>query len=278
MSSTAAPSPAYRFLELRPVPEGEDPWSEAALTAAISETTLPPGDSEVQEKAYLRRRGWADPRGLFGYSKDCAYKDLFIYFDAADRRSPVNVAATKAFKCYGLDGAQYGKEWDEIRGPCVILRGEPPTTIDQRTGATERLQYEYKPLIPVRELVDTLLFFKTRSAKEVALRRDAQRMGYDMFAGGPPPGVLPGAMPGAIPGAMPGAIYWGPAGVRAADKILGKDHEACKTCGKTNAIACSLKKCSRCKSVWYCDKECQKKDFPRHKKECGELGQKQSNG
>lgn len=50
MSSTAAPSPAYRFLELRPVPEGEDPWSEAALTAAISETTLPPGDSEVQEK------------------------------------------------------------------------------------------------------------------------------------------------------------------------------------------------------------------------------------
>ncbi len=50
----------------------------------------------------------------------------------------------QAFKCYGLDGAQHGKEWDEIRGPCVILRGEPPTTVDQRTGATERLQYEYK--------------------------------------------------------------------------------------------------------------------------------------
>ncbi len=32
-----------------------------------------------------------------------------------------------------------------------------------------------RPLISVRELVDTLLFFKTRNAKEVALRRDAQR-------------------------------------------------------------------------------------------------------
>ncbi len=162
------------------------------------------------------------------YSKDCGYKDLFAYFDAADRTSPVNVAATKVgcywtvgagsmhnnmhtaqvqggyhtgcpldeaascvggcksmwgqccilessggqgnrgavfpqpahhvlrlrllplhslpqtFKCYGLDGAQYGKEWDEIRGPCVVLRSAPPKTMDPRTGVWEQLEFEFR--------------------------------------------------------------------------------------------------------------------------------------
>ncbi len=59
MATTAAPalatssessSTSYRFIELRPVANGEDPWSATALTAAISQTTLPPGDNEAQEK------------------------------------------------------------------------------------------------------------------------------------------------------------------------------------------------------------------------------------
>lgn len=279
MATTAAPAPAtssessstpYRFLELRPVANGEDPWSSTALTAAISQTTLPPGDNQAQEKAYLRQhRGWRDPRGLIAYSKDCGYKDLFAYFDAADRTSPVNVAATKTFKCYGLDGAQYGKEWDEIRGPCVVLRSEPPKTMDPRTGVWEQLDYEYRPLISVQELVDTLLYFKTRNAREVALRRDAQRMGPALISAmgsTPPPGMGPGAQ----------QVYFGPAGVRLAGKVLGKDAQQCSTCGKPNTIVCSLKKCSRCNAAWYCDRDCQQKDFKRHKKECAQLAQQKA--
>ena len=39
----------------------------------------------------------------------------------------------------------------------------------------------------------------------------------------------------------------------------------CNTCGEENPT----KKCSRCKSVQYCDKECQKLHWLIHKKNCG---------
>lgn len=32
----------------------------------------------------------------------------------------------------------------------------------------------------------------------------------------------------------------------------------------------ALKKCGGCKSKWYCSPECQKADWPRHKKKCSE--------
>jgi hypothetical protein len=41
--------------------------------------------------------------------------------------------------------------------------------------------------------------------------------------------------------------------------------KACDQCGKT----CNKpKRCSKCKSVWYCSAECQKKAWKKHKKEC----------
>ena len=46
------------------------------------------------------------------------------------------------------------------------------------------------------------------------------------------------------------------------NRAFNKD--CCHTCGKI--VKC--KKCARCKEVSYCSRECQKKDWPRHKKEC----------
>ena len=45
---------------------------------------------------------------------------------------------------------------------------------------------------------------------------------------------------------------------------------ACVLCGK----ASPTQSCSRCKSVWYCGRNCQNSDWERHKKECKHLRKK----
>ena len=40
---------------------------------------------------------------------------------------------------------------------------------------------------------------------------------------------------------------------------------SCDNCG---ALSCSLKACSVCKSVWYCNKQCQKTHWKLHKSKC----------
>ena len=42
---------------------------------------------------------------------------------------------------------------------------------------------------------------------------------------------------------------------------------SCFNCGKENAN----KKCSKCKSVWFCSKECQVEGWKKHKKNCNEV-------
>lgn len=42
---------------------------------------------------------------------------------------------------------------------------------------------------------------------------------------------------------------------------------SCFNCGKENAN----KKCSKCKSVWFCSKECQVEGWKKHKKDCNEV-------
>ncbi|KAJ7020060.1 hypothetical protein C8F04DRAFT_311786 [Mycena alexandri] len=43
----------------------------------------------------------------------------------------------------------------------------------------------------------------------------------------------------------------------------------CAGCHAVVADRSVLRKCARCQNVWYCSRECQKKDWPSHKKICG---------
>ena len=43
---------------------------------------------------------------------------------------------------------------------------------------------------------------------------------------------------------------------------------ACDVCGTKRSAAAPLKTCSRCKRVWYCGADCQKKAWPQHKPQC----------
>lgn len=47
----------------------------------------------------------------------------------------------------------------------------------------------------------------------------------------------------------------------------------CSHCHKPSTPEHTLKPCIKCQSVQYCNKECQKADFKRHKKECAKLAQ-----
>lgn len=53
------------------------------------------------------------------------------------------------------------------------------------------------------------------------------------------------------------------------DTFRSGQHYSCKSCGKMSARdAGALKKCARCRAVWYCNAECQKSHWKVHKKVC----------
>lgn len=51
-------------------------------------------------------------------------------------------------------------------------------------------------------------------------------------------------------------------------KEINTPKHSCKVCSKSESSSKSLLRCSRCRKVRYCGKECQKKDWPEHKKIC----------
>mmetsp|Transcript_60521 Transcript_60521/g.142856 ORF Transcript_60521/g.142856 Transcript_60521/m.142856 type:complete len:262 (-) Transcript_60521:120-905(-) len=247
----------HRVLEIKPC----DEITAEALSAHIVPSMLPPDGNETAEKQYLKRQGFKDPRGLKCYSKDSTFPDIYAYFDFADQSSPVNIACTKAFKCYGLDGAQQIMNWDTIRGSCVVLREEPPISFTASSFGASQTEHNATAVqdFSISEMVDTLLFFQDKDARKIALKRDASRT-----MGSAPGGATPMGMPADF---FTSGMYMGPAGERAMHKVGGKDAEECRVCGKISAMCGGLKHCAVCKAVKYCCAECQRLDWKRHKKE-----------
>jgi hypothetical protein len=57
-------------------------------------------------------------------------------------------------------------------------------------------------------------------------------------------------------------------GVMDPDKTPGKLLANCKKCDKSEEKSGDMKKCSQCKAVFYCNRECQKAHWKEHKKHC----------
>jgi hypothetical protein len=53
-----------------------------------------------------------------------------------------------------------------------------------------------------------------------------------------------------------------------ADRNVCTSVNGCMTCRKSVPAVAKLKKCKTCQVVYYCSKECQRADWPRHKREC----------
>jgi hypothetical protein len=244
-------------LKIEPVTEG-DFWNTESLAKAISDISVTfPLSTEVAEKRMLMRDfKFKNPQLLKGYSKFSEYTDLVIYFDHGNKDSPVNHAATKAFKCYGLGGTQYGNPWTDIRGACIVLREEPPKSRDRRSGVITQASFEFRPHIPISEMVETLQFFCDRDARHIATVRDSHRTRSSHMAS-----LGSGGMNVSM-----GGMYYG-TGMRTEKKMAKDETQKCVSCGTARALMGVLQAC-QCREVLYCDKKCQTHDWPQHKHVC----------
>jgi hypothetical protein len=237
------------FLEITPT--ASSTYTADDLRASIKLSDMVPSN-ETTEKKYLKKRfGFKDARGLFCYSSNSEYKDLYAYFDAADKISPVNFAATQAFHCYGLDGNQFSNDWDIIRGSVFVCRNEPDLTFYSK-------MHNFGTKLTKSQMIETLLYFVGKNAKKIALKRDSQRTMNSMKEH-----EGDRAMGGAAP-----SFYMSPAGFRTQAK-MEKDSQICNYCKQCATTAkCPLKACANCKTTYYCNTICQKADWKAHKITC----------
>ena len=260
-SQAAAPSStSHSYLTVEPLPLSA---SETTIRAAITPCECLPVPKRYHPGRRLEQReikrlqeeiSWATPVGLFGYSHDGYYKDLWCYFDRADTTSPVNKLVDRAFRMYGLGGMQVrGKPtFAPIRGPAIICKMEPDPNFAPPPP------FVYNPVLSVDDIYNTLVFFRDnkKSAHRIALARDAQRLKNQnpMLGMGMGMGML-------------SAHYASGAGNFRKASSLARDDQQCAHCGKTEAMAGKLMRCP-CYLVKYCSAECQREDRSRHKMAC----------
>ena len=236
----------------------------------IKESAMPPPHAQMAEERHLRSRlKWKSVAGLFGYTKDGYYKDLWIYFDANNTTGPKNMLCDKAFRIYGINGDMTSHEprFPTIRGDCYIFRLEPAKNLPPPPP------FQYTPKLTVEDVYETLVFFRDAklSAHKIGRKRDAQRLygtvGNAGSVGGGNMHTDMAQLMAMLNSSGQPSTYLGPAGVRKMDKIVGKDQRTCTVCGRTEAAMGKLMRCP-CGAVLYCSKECQKSDWKTHKLVC----------
>lgn len=247
-------------IEILPMRE----YSEEALRKGMKEadTLAPKGTMQhqvsfLEKKALMDRYGFKDPRSLTCYSARSGYRDLVAYFDNANTVSDVNLVCTRAFKMYGLDGNQRGGDWNVIRGLCVVLRAPPPLNFVAGPDGKPVLgprKFEFHPKVTIEEMVETLMFFKDKNAREVAKMRDVYRSFSDL-----PEHKRPRQGFKHRSNAKIGEVQ--------SKDVVDKAFEKCAQCATPRAIVYKLYKCE-CQERMYCGRECQRKDWRVHKKTC----------
>lgn len=251
---------SHSHLTVEPLPLDA---SETTIRAAITPCACLPVPVDYYPGHRLEQReikrlqeeiAWGNPVGLFGYSQNGYYKDLWCFFDRADTTSPVNELVDHAFRMYGLGGMQVrGKpKFARIRGPAVICRMEPDPNFAPPPP------FVYNPVLTADDIYTTLVFFRDnkKSPHRIALARDAQR-----FRNSSPDMQMAMGM------GMLGSTYLSGAGNLRMSSSLARDNQTCAHCGKTEAMAGKLMRCP-CYLVKYCSTECQRGDRSRHKEAC----------
>ena len=249
-----------------------------ALNEVVQPDALVPS-TERQEILDLRKRGWKRgwkrPAGLKAYSLNAMYTDLYVYYDSGNTHGAINELALRAFSCYA--------SIPRIHGDVVIVRAEPPMHMDGSSWAglhfsrTKAVQYyfPYSPLIPLSEMVDTLIFFSTHCCRTIAQGRDFARV----MGTTPSPEFMPPSTPPVPP--TPPPVGGGAGRRRRAHRHHRKRRpassappttrespsvtiSACGACGATTPRM----RCANCLVANYCDSKCQHAHWATHKPSC----------
>ena len=172
LALAAAQGTSGHCMVIDPLPFSAPDEQVRAAIRPFSQPGLPLATEAAEVAALQRELGWRNVQGVPGYTEHAQYRDLYIYFDHADKISPVNELASKAFRMYGLRGAAR-IDWALIRGPAIVVRAEPPVSSYEETFACSDVRLSQ---LTVDEVASTLSYFRGRCARDVAQERDMARM------------------------------------------------------------------------------------------------------
>uniref|UniRef100_A0A0G4GPU8 Uncharacterized protein n=1 Tax=Chromera velia CCMP2878 TaxID=1169474 RepID=A0A0G4GPU8_9ALVE len=163
------PGASYELLQVNPVPSLQSS-EKATVTEKLRNAVVVPEwffgrevDPEWPLLMLLKQAGWNQPVSFSCYNVGTLRRDFRVYFDGGDTSSPVNVAATKAFRQWGDREPEIQVE--ELRGPVLVKRAplsacnaqKLDPNLDDHSSTTDLI-------VTAEDVVFTLQHFQTRNA------------------------------------------------------------------------------------------------------------------